>query len=115
MAKHAKKMEKQDGALYLHVNHRRGDSRPGDGGESKRHGEKPAQIDARGRSQRAPQAKTPQGRPTAQRDVGGRRPSRSADDMNGGRENAAVCATNGAGPAPTAALATMIEIGRLPQ
>jgi hypothetical protein len=36
--------------------------------------------------------------------------------MNGGRENAAaVCATNGADPASTAALATMIEIGRLPQ
>jgi len=116
VAKHAERMEKQVRALYLHVNRRRGVSRPGDGGEPKRHREKLAQIDAGGRSQRAPQAKTSQGRPTAQRDVGGRRPSRSADDMNGGRENAAaVCATNGADPAPTAALATMIEIGRLPQ
>jgi hypothetical protein len=63
MAKQAKKMEKQDRALYLHVNRRRGASRPGDGGEPKRHGEKPAQIDAGGRSQRAPQAKTPQVHP----------------------------------------------------
>jgi len=73
MAKHAKKMEKQDRALYLHVNRRRGASRPGDGGEPKRYGEKPAQIDAGGRSQRALQEKHP--RCTYRTKRGGRTPA----------------------------------------
>ena len=112
MAKHTQEMEKQAGALNLHVNRRPGVSRPVDEGGP--NDTEPAQIDAGG--QRAPQAKTPQAHPTAQRGVGGRQPSRSADDMNGGRENAAPDPRHLSRRQPTtAAPATTNEIGRPPQ
>jgi len=53
MAKHTQEMEKQAGALNLHVNRRRGVSMPGDEGGP--NDTEPAQIDAGG--QRAPQEK----------------------------------------------------------
>ena len=58
-----KRWKSRGRALYLHVNRRRGVSRPGDGGEPKRHREKLAQIDAGGKEPESAAGKNIPGAP----------------------------------------------------